>query len=172
MNPKLDFLFTRRSIRKYAKKEISEEMVTDLLEAGMAAPSAVARDPWHFIVIRKSETLDAVAGILPHGKMLHQAAAAIFVCGDVNRAHDGQESYMLQDLSAAVENMLLAANALGLGACWLGVHPRAERMKGLKELFSLPPGIIPMCVVSLGWPAEQPPARTRFRQECVHMEKW
>lgn len=172
MNPGLDFIFTRRSIRRYEDKEVPEEMLTDLLEAGMAAPSAVARDPWHFIVLRRRENLDRLADILPHGKMLRQATAALVVCGDINRAHDQQESYLLQDLSAAVENILLAANASGLGACWLGVHPRQERLEGIKRMFALPAGIIPMCAIALGWPAERPEARTRFREECVHREKW
>jgi nitroreductase len=172
MNPKLDFIFTRRSIRRYEAKEVPEEILTDLLEAGMAAPSAVARDPWHFIVLRRREYLNRLADILPHGKMLRQATAALVVCGDINRAHDKKESYMLQDLSAAVENILLAANASGLGSCWLGVHPREERMEGIKKMFSLPEGIIPMCAIALGWPAERPEARTRFRGECVHREQW
>ncbi len=172
MNHKLDYIFSRRSIRKYSKKEVSHTLLTDLLEAGMAAPSAVARDPWHFIVLRERENLDKLATILPHGKMLHQSTAAFVVCGDINRAHDKKESYMLQDLSAAVENILLAANTLDLGACWLGVHPRQERMDGIIKMFNLPEGIIPMCAIAIGWPAEKPEARTRFRSECVHIEQW
>lgn len=79
---------------------------------------------------------------------------------------------MLQDLSAAVENILLAATALGLGSCWLGMHPRPERMAGIRSLFSLPENIIPMCGIALGWPAENPEPRTRFNPERVHLEKW
>ena len=172
MNSNLQFIFSRRSIRKYLDKSIPKETLMDLLQAAMAAPSAVARDPWHFIVIENHETLDQVARVLPHGRMLKHAAAGFVVCGDITRAHDQKESYMLQDLSAAVENILLAANALGLGSCWLGVHPREERMDGIRKLFSLPEHIIPMCAISLGWPAEQHEARTRFREECVHFEKW
>ncbi|MBI5557115.1 MAG: nitroreductase family protein [Deltaproteobacteria bacterium] len=172
MNQKLDFIFRRRSIRKYEDKKIPAELLTDLLEAAMAAPSAVARDPWHFIVLQSRENLDRLADILPHGKMLRQATAAFVVCGDINRTHDRQESYMLQDLSAAVENVLLAAAASGLGACWLGVHPRQERMAGIIKMFQLPDNIVPMCAIALGWPAEKPEARTRYRSECVHRERW
>ena len=172
MNPRLHFIFSRRSIRRYADKNVPEEMIHDLLEAAMAAPSAVARDPWHFLVLTSRENLDKLADILPHGKMLRQATGAFVVCGDINRAHDKKESYMLQDLSAAVQNILLAANASGLGSCWLGVHPREERMAGIIRMFSLPAGIIPMCAIALGWPAEQPEARTRYRDECVHRERW
>lgn len=172
MNQQLDFIFTRRSIRKYKDRAVPDSMIRDLLEAGMAAPSAVARDPWHFIVLQKRQTIDSLADILTHGQMLRQATAAFVVCGDINQAHDGLESYMLQDLSAAVENILLAANALGLGTCWLGVHPRPERMEGIRTLFQLPEHIIPMCGIAIGWPKDVPEKRTRFSQDKVHMEKW
>ena len=172
MNPKLASIFSRRSIRKYQDKEIPDEMINDLLEAGMAAPSAVAKDPWHFIVVRNRETLNKIVGAMPNAKMLSQAPAAFVVCGDINKAHIQAESYMLQDLSAAVENILIAANILGLGTCWLGMHPRPERLAFIRELFDLPDNIIPMCGIALGWPAEQPDPRTRFRQERVHPEEW
>jgi len=172
MNPQLDFIFTRRSVRKYLAKEIPAEMLHDLLEAGMAAPSARATDPWHFIVISKRETLDRMVGALPNGKMLLTAPAAIVVCGDMHRALEGFESYMLQDVSAAVENILLAAGALGLGSCWLGIHPRHGRMEGIRALFNLPGHIVPVAGIALGWSDTTPEARTRYRQECVHSEGW
>ena len=172
MNPDLHFIYSRRSVRKFEKKPVSASMITDLMESAMAAPSAVAKDPWHFIVIQDSKMLHRVADILPHGQMLRQAGAGIIVVGDITLAHDQLESYMLQDLSAAVENILLAATALGLGSCWLGIHPRAERITDIRKLFNLPENIIPMCGIALGWPADQPPPRTRYKQERVHMEQW
>ncbi|MBU0485070.1 MAG: nitroreductase family protein [Proteobacteria bacterium] len=172
LNYKLNYIFARRSIRKYQDKAIPEEMLADLLAAAMAAPSAVAKDPWHFIVVQNRETLNKLTAILPNGKMLHQATAAFVVCGDISKAHRQQESYLLQDLSAAVENILLAANTLGLGTCWLGVHPREDRQTGIRQLFTLPAQIIPMCGIAIGWPAEQPEARTRYNPDRVHREKW
>lgn len=172
MNQALQFIFSRRSTRKFQDKGIPEAMITDLLEAAMAAPSAMAKDPWHFIVVRERATLDKLTDILPNGKMLRQAPVALVVCGDISMAHDQLESYLLQDLSAAVENILLAANGLGLGSCWLGVHPRPDRMSGVRELFQLPDSIIPMCGIALGWPTSPPEPRTRYRSECVHLEKW
>jgi nitroreductase len=172
MNPKLDFIFARRSVRRYQERPVPKEMVRDLLEAAMAAPSAVARDPWRFIVVQSRERLLQLADILPHGKMLRGAAAGIVVCGDIERAHDGKESYMIQDCSAATENLLLAAAALGLGSCWLGVHPRAERMDGIRKLFALPVNIIPVAGVSLGWPERPATARTRYDEGFVHHEEW
>jgi nitroreductase len=172
MNQDLQFIFSRRSIRKYQNKEVSDQVITDLLEAGMAAPSAVKKDPWHFIVIRERQTLDKMVAFMPNAQMLKQATGAIVVCGDITKAHDQKESYMLQDLSAAVENILLAANTLGLGTCWLGVHPRADRMDNIRALFKLPDNIIPMCGIAVGWPAEKLKARTRFNVDLVHYEKW
>ena len=172
MNQNLEVIFSRRSVRNYQDKEIPDELLDDLLEAGMAAPSAVAKDPWHFIVLKNKVTLNKLADALPHGQMLRHAAAAFVVCGDITKAHDQLESYMLQDLSAAVENILISANILGLGTCWLGVHPRPERMDGIRKLFKLPENIIPMCGIAIGWPLDKPPARTRFNADRVHREKW
>jgi len=172
MNKELDFIFTRRSVRQYKADPVSQEILMDLLEAGMSAPSAVAKDPWHFIVLQSRKTLDDITSVLPSGQMLKQATAGIIVCGDIEKVHDKQESFMLQDLSAAVENILLAANVLGVGSCWIGIHPRADRMEGVRNFFQLPPNIIPMCGVALGYAAEKPPARTRFSADKVHMEKW
>jgi len=172
MNPKLQFIFNRRSVRKYKDQPVTDETLTDLLEAAMAAPSAVAKDPWNFIIVKKRETLNQLAEFMPNAQMLKQAPAAIFICGDIERAHTQAESYMLQDCSAAIENILLAATALGLGSCWLGVHPRPERMVAVQKVFALPEGIIPVSGIALGYPAEQPEPRTRFRAEYVRYETW
>jgi nitroreductase len=172
MNPKLDFIFSRRSIRKYQDKEVPEAMLTDLLEAAMAAPSAVAKDPWHFIVIKNRETLNKITTIIPSAKMLSEAPTALIICGDINKVNIQSESFLLQDLSAATENILIAANILGLGTCWLGIHPREDRLAGITELLGLPANIIPMCGVALGWPDEQPEARTRYNPKRVHPERW
>ncbi len=169
---KLGFIFGRRSIREYLPKEVSEAAVQTLLEAAMAAPSAVAKDPWRFIVIRDRQTLCRIAAALPNGQMLATAAVGFAVCGDLEAAHDRQLSYLLQDCSAAIENLLLCAHILGLGACWLGVHPREARVKRLKEILSLPPPVIPVACVALGHPAEAKEPRTRFNREYVHFEKW
>ncbi len=171
-NDKLQFLLGRRSIRVYDPGEISETAITQLLQAAMAAPSAVARDPWRFVVIRKKETLSTIAAALPNGGMLATAPLGIVVCGDLNAAHDRQLSYLLQDCSAAIENLLLCAHALGLGACWLGVHPRGDRIRKLKEILQLPASVIPIAAISIGRPGEEKEPRTRFNCEYVHWEKW
>ena len=172
MNSQLHFIFSRRSIRKYTGRDIPETMLTDLLEAAMAAPSAMAKDPWRFIVLRTPGTLNQLAAALPNGQMLKEATAALIVCGDLHQAHDQQLSFLLQDLSAAVENILLAANALGLGACWLGIHPREERITAVSRQFSLPAHILPVAGIALGWPAQESAPRTRYNPEYVHQERW
>ena len=172
MNPLLQFIFTRRSIRKFTGREIPESMLDDLLKAAMAAPSAVAKDPWHFIVLRTRPSLDRLASVLPNGQMLKQAAAALIVCGDLQKTHDQELSFLLQDVSASIENILLAANALGLGGCWLGIHPRPERVAAVSTLFAIPENVLPVAGIALGWPAQESSPRTRYNADCVHQERW
>jgi len=170
MNPKLQPLFNRRSIRSYTDETIDESIIQDLLEAAMAAPSAVAKDPWHFYVVRDQTTRDKIADALPNGQMLRSAPVGIVIVGDIDKAHDNSLSYMLQDCSAATENLLLAASILELGACWLGVHPREERITILKDIFELPENMIPISAIAIGHPAQTQPPRTRYREECIHKE--
>lgn len=173
MNPKIDCLFSRRSIRAYVPgKSVADTLVQDLLEAAMAAPSACAKDPWRFVVVRNPQTLADMAAGLPNGKMLASAPLGIVVCGDLQAAHGGELSYLLQDCSAAIENLLVAAAALGLGACWLGVHPREDRVALLSRVLQLPEPVLPVAAIAVGWPAETKEPRTRFRAEAVHGEHW
>jgi nitroreductase len=172
VDEKLRFIFERRSIRVYAPGEVEEAVVQKLLSAAMAAPSASAKNPWHFVVIRNRQTLSRMSEALPYGQMLAKAALGIVVCGDLEAAHDRQLSYLLQDCSAAIENLLLSAHILGLGACWLGVHPRVERIKSIREILSLPDSIIPVAGVSLGYPGESKEPRATYNPNCVHFETW
>jgi nitroreductase len=172
MNRKLDFILGRRSIRSYTAETVSDAALKDILAAAMSAPSAVARDPWRFVVVREKAVRKKIVEQLPHGTMLLEAPAGIVVCGDIEAAHDHQLSYLLQDCSAAIENILLAVHALGLGACWLGVHPREERVTHIKKVLGLPDNIIPVCVIAIGHPAETKDPRTRFNADYVKWEKW
>jgi nitroreductase len=171
-NNGLDFVFGRRSIRVYSLGAVAEQTVTQLLEAAMAAPSAMGKDPWRFVVVRDKQMLSALAGLHPGAAMLSSAAVAIVACGDLDAAFGRHLSYMLQDCSAAIENLLLAAHALGLGGCWVGVHPDEGGIKRVKELLALPGPIIPIAVIALGQPGEQPGPRTRYNPDYVRREKW
>jgi nitroreductase len=172
MNPKLAPIFARRSVRRYTDQPVADDVVQDLLDAAMAAPSACAKDPWEFIVLRDLALQAKAADLLPNGPMLATAPLGFVVCGDLERAHAGELSYLLQDCSAAIQNLLLAASTLGLGAVWLGVHPRQERVDGLRELFQLPANILPVSCIALGYPADTPEPRTRFNADYVHNGGW
>jgi len=161
-------VFARRSIRKYTDDPIAEADIKTLLEAAMAAPSAVNYRPWHFVVVSDRQVLDQLAEALPYGKMLFEAPLCIAVCGDTEvSAH-----YWSQDCSAATENLLLAATALGLGAVWLGVYPRDERVARIREILGIPETVIPLNVISLGHPAEEKKPRTQYDETHVHYGKW
>lgn len=168
MKSAISAIFSRRSIRKYANEVVSEEDLRTLLEAGMAAPSASNRKPWHFIVITNRETLDSLADMHKYGKMLYQAPLCIAVCGDPSSS----KRFWVQDCSAATENILVAATALGLGSVWLGVYPINERVKNVKEMLGISGAFIPLNLISIGHPAEKKEQRTQYDESRVHHEKW
>jgi nitroreductase len=172
MNAKLTVLFSRRSVREFSEGAVPDAALRDMLDAAMAAPSACCKDPWEFIVVREQVRRARIAQGLPNGKFLNRAALGIVVCGSLERAHAGELSYMLQDCSAAMENLLLAAHALGFGACWLGVHPRPDRIELLRDLLALPEKIVPIGIAAIGVPAVRLEARTRFDEKRVHAETW
>ena len=168
MDKRLDFIFRRRSIRQYQPKVVPKEDVKALLEAGMAAPSASNLQPWHFVTVTDRAKLNSLAAAHPYGKMLAQASLAIAVCGDPKAS----ERYWDQDGSAATENILLAAPALGLGAVWLGCHPRDERKAAIRKVLEIPQNIEILSLISLGVPAETKPSRTQYRPDRVHEDGW
>jgi len=166
----LEAILTRRSIRKYQVKLVDDDTVRKLLEAAMAAPSSMNLQPWRFIVIDDRAILDKIPELHPHAKMLKEAPLAVLVCSDSKVQNI--EGYWAQDCSAATENILLAAHALGLGAVWLGVFPRKERMDAVAGLLGLPEEIKPVSLISIGHPAEDKPASNRFNTSFVHRNKW
>lgn len=161
-------LFARRSIRQFTGEAVSAEQIEMLLEAAMAAPSASNRCPWHFVVVTDPAARTALAATHPHAKMLTQAPLCIVPCGDPGIS----DSYWVQDLAAATENLLLAATGLGLGSVWCGVHPRAERVEAAREVLGIPRGIVPFALVAIGHPAEAKEPRTQYDAARVHRERW
>ena len=164
----LETIFVRRSIRKYTEEPVSEADIKALLEAAMAAPSASNRKPWYYVVVTEREMLDRLAEIHPHGKMLFQATLCIAVCGGPTDS----ERFWVQDCSAATENLLLAAAALGLGAVWLGVYPREDRVAAVQRVLGIPEAIAPLNLISIGHPAEEKEPRTQYDEARVHRERW
>jgi nitroreductase len=165
-----DPVLSRRSIRKYTKQDVPDELVERLLRAAMSAPSAGNEQPWHFIVVRDRELLDGVPEVHPYSSMITKAPLAIVICGDARNIKWPQ--MWEQDCSAATENVLVEAQLLGLGAVWLGVHPLLERVEGLRRLFGIPREVIPFAVIPVGFPAEKKPPAERFDPKRVHQDRW
>ncbi|MEA4811069.1 MAG: nitroreductase family protein [Anaerolineaceae bacterium] len=171
MNPKLDFIFKRHSIRKFTNQPVSDEMIKDLLEAAMAAPNAMNMQTWHFVVVRDPQRLAKIRQVMPFGKM--ESPLAISVCGNLgNVKRLVAENFWVQDCSAATENLLLAANALGLGAVWCGVHPIKTLVKGLSGVLGLPVWVVPLNVIYIGHPDEEKPASTRFNEKKISYDTY
>ena len=166
----LEAIRTRRSIRKYLDRRVPEELVQTLLAAAMQAPSARNQQPWYFVVIDDVAMLARIPEFMPNAAMAAEAPLAILVCGDLSL--EESEGYWLVDCAAAVENVLLAAHALGLGAVWCGVYPREARMDGLRQLVGLPKNVIAHSLVVLGYAAEQVSAEDRYRPERVRRDRW
>ena len=166
----IEAILSRRSIRKYTKKSVSKELIKNLLEAAMSAPSAGNQQPWHFIVIIDTKILIDIPTFHNHADMLKEAALGILVCCDKDlEKHKGMG---IQDCSAATENILIAVQAKGLGAVWLGVYPRKERIDGLRKLLNIPEHIIPFSLISIGYPAEEKPRANRYNESRIHYNKW
>ena len=167
----MDAIFTRRSIRRYADLPVDAAAVEKLLAAAVAAPSAGNEQPWEFIVVTDKATREEITKVHAYSQMLKQAPVAIVVCADPARSRYPFE-YWVQDCAAATQNILLAAAALGLGTCWLGVHPVPERVAGVRRILAIPEPIVPFAIVAVGHPAEQPGRVDRFDPARIHRERW
>lgn len=164
-------IMTRASVRDYTDAPVSKETLDTLLRAGMAAPTAGNKQPWKFIAVTERERLDSLA----HGnwRMAAKAQAAIIVCGDTTNVFPGEgKDYWVQDCSAATENILLAAHAVGLGAVWCGCYPISERVSLVRSIFDIPSEIVPMSIVMLGYPASAVEPKDKYKPENIHYNNW
>ena len=166
----MDAMLSRRSIRKYSTQPVSDEIMEELLEAAMSAPSAGNEQPWHFVVIDERQILDEIPKIHAYSQMLKDAPVAILVCGDEQLLK--YEGYWIQDCSAATENILIAVQAKGLGGVWLGVYPTEDRVVGIRKLLGIPEHVIPFALISIGYPAEQKPRSDRYDTSRVRHNRW
>jgi nitroreductase len=166
----MNAIFARRSVRKYLKKDVEKELVERVLKAAMQAPSAGNQQAWEFIVVRDQETLNKLSEFSPYSKMVANAGVAIVVLA--NEEYMRYPIYWQQDLGAATENLMLQAVDEGLGSVWIAVSPREDRIKTIREIFSLPETVIPYSVVSLGYPAEESKFADRWDSNKVHYEEY
>lgn len=166
----LEAIFTRRSIRKFTGEPVSDSDVETILKAGMCAPSAHNIRPWEFIIIRDKEIFERIAKVHAYAKMLLQAEVCIIVCGD----KDKQKTlgFLIEDCSAAIENILLAAHGIGLGAVWCGLYPVPHLIKGIENICSLPDNVVPVGMVVIGHKGEERETADRFDRTKLHYDIW
>lgn len=164
-------ILARRSVRAYQDKPVSRELLEQLLQAAMAAPSACNAQPWEFLVVDDGQEMDYLREKMPFGK--YNAPAAIAVCANLQKAlNDCAERFWEQDCSAAMENILVAAAGLGLGSVWLGVHPNPEREEVVRAYYGIPGHVRVLGICYIGWPAEPPEPRTQYQADRVHWNRW
>ncbi len=167
----LENILNRKSVRNYVKgKEVTDEQIEKILKAGMAAPSARNLQPWEFIVVKDRKILDALAEKSPHGKMLSDASLAIVVAGNLNI--EGVSDFWIQDTSAVTQNILLEVEALGLGAVWIGGYPKEDRANMIKKELKLPENIIPLNIISIGYPTGKDQPKDKWKPEKIHYNKY
>ena len=171
MNPTLETILHRRSIRKYTDQPVEPEKLDLLLKAAMAAPSAMNCRPWEFIVVTDPEKLAQFRKRLIFGD--RNAPAAIVVCGNPGlSSNPAANMFWVQDCSAATENILIAAVGLGLGTVWIGVHPVAGFVRTVRKIMSIPKKVTPLCIIYVGYPESEKPARTQYDEQRVHRQKY
>ncbi|MFQ5819299.1 MAG: nitroreductase family protein [Candidatus Heimdallarchaeota archaeon] len=166
----MDVILSRRSIRKYTKQLIPDQTIKELLKAAMSAPCAGNKQSWHFIVINNHQILDEIPKFHPYSQMVKEASVGIVVCGDLQL--EDREGVLVQNCSAATENILIAVQSKGLGAVWLCFYPIEERIRGIRNLLGLPEHIIPITLVPIGYPAEQKPRANRYNETKIHYNRW
>jgi nitroreductase len=165
-------IMTRRSIRNYTQHPVPEELIKVLVEAGMCAPSAFNERSQEFIVINDRKILDAIYNLTPNSRQIKRASVAIMVCGNQDKEKFKGQGYWQLDGSVASENILIAANAMGLGAVWTAIYPYPDRVAAVKKLLNLPEQVIPLNIIPIGYPAEQKPKENRFDPSRLHQNRW
>jgi nitroreductase len=172
MSDALSVIHTRKSVRSFTGQSISKDALDKIIRAGMSAPTAVNKQPWAFVIVTDRKTLDALAAGLPYAKMLDKAGAAIIVCAIPEKAHDQRMEFAVIDSTCASENILLAAEALGLGAVWTAAYPYKDRMDVVRKALNIPQEIIPLNVIPVGHPTGLDKPKDKYKIENIHWEKW
>ena len=170
MENTIDTIYDRRSVRKYIDKEVNPDIVDEILRAGMFAPSGCNKQPWHFVVFNEKDLIQEIKAMHPYASALSTAPVCIMVCGDTEK--EMAPGFYQVDCSAAIENMLLCAKALGLDTCWMGIYPWEKTMKDFSDYFKLPENIKPYSLIAVGYGAEKRERPERFDAGKIHIDKW
>lgn len=169
----IEDIMTRTSVRSYSDRQVEKETVDTLLRAAMAAPTAGNKQPWRFVVIDDKAILQSISENFHTMTMAKDASIAVIMCGDTQSAFPGELSdYWIQDVSAASENLLLAAHAMGLGAVWCGIYPQMDRVEQFSEMLNLPGNIIPMACICVGYPSGETTPKDKWKPEYIHYNSW
>lgn len=165
-------ILNRVSVRRYSGLAITDDQISAILHAAMSAPSAVNRQPWEFIVVDDPALLKQLADALPYAKMAAHAPAAIVVCGNKERFLEGTDDILWeQDLSAASENILLAAHAIGLGGVWTCLYPHEERIAPVRKILNIPATLVPFNLIPLGHPAADHAPMDKWHPDRIHLNR-
>lgn len=162
-----DNILARTSIRSYQDRPVEQDKIEKLLRAGMAAPSAVDKRPWHFVVVTDKQVLQGLAEANPNAGMAARAPLAIVVCGDKSKALTRVPDYWVQDVSAATENILIAAQGMGLGAVWTGTYPVTDRVEKVAKVVNLPEHIVPFCTIVIGYPEKYQAPKDKWNEDNI-----
>ena len=152
----LQNIMSRTSVRKFKQQPVEDAKIEALLRAGMASPTSGDMQPWHFVVLKDKKDIERYAASNKyHAEDIKKTPLFIFVCADTTRMTEGQgKELWVQDLSAASENILLAAHAMGLGACWTTIYPIQKKVNGISKTLKLPGNLIPLNGIIIGYPDE------------------
>lgn len=162
----------RTSVRRYTDEPVADDLKVALLHAAMSAPSGVNRQPWEFILVDDKKLLESLAEALPYAKMAATAPMAIVPCGDSERFLEGVDSELwVQDLSAASENILLAAHALGLGGVWTCLYPHSDRMDAVRKILDVPDKLIPFNLIPIGHPYKATEPMDKWHPDRIYHDK-
>ena len=172
MKDALSVIHSRKSVRNFTGQMVKKTDLETIVKAGMAAPTAVNKQPWAFVVVSDRKKLDALAAGLPYAKMLSKAGAAIIVCALPKEAFQESVEFAVIDASLASENILLATEALGLGAVWTAAYPDKERILHVRRTLNIPENVIPLNVIPLGYPTGEDKAKDKYKKDKIHWEKW
>jgi len=171
-NDALSVIHARKSVRQFTGAAVSKESLDKVIRAGMAAPSAVNKQPWSFVVVTERKKLDALAAGLPNAGGLNKAGAAIIVCTEPEKANLKSKDFAIIDASLASENILLAIEAIGLGGRWTAAYPYEDKMKHVRTVLEIPVDVIPLNVIQVGVPTGVDKPKDKYSKEKIHWERW